>query len=154
MNAFVVEQLLSGTSHYSARFTTLTADWTKIESSPPPPPKITFACLSVANIYYGPFGELQERLPSALQITTGSVIATHYSKYGELLEGPEDQLILDNNDIAEDVGNAEKPENEEDKKTSKDNNRAVDGEDQKDSKVGKASDGENQEVSKADDGGD
>ncbi len=35
---------------------------------------------------------------------TGSAIATYYGKYGELLEGLEDQLMLDNDEIARDVG--------------------------------------------------
>ncbi len=67
---------------------------------------MTFACFFAANIHYGLFGELQEGPPPALQITTGSIITTHYGKYGELLEGLEDQLMLDNDEIAGDVGNA------------------------------------------------
>lgn len=64
---------------------------------------MTFACLFAANVHYGLFGELQERpLPT---LTTGSVIAIHYSKYGKLLRGLKDQLILDNDEIARDVDN-------------------------------------------------
>lgn len=67
-----------------------------------------FARLSAANVHYGPFGKLQEELLPALRIMTRSVIAIHYSKYGELLEGPEDKPMLDNDVIAGDVGDAEK----------------------------------------------
>lgn len=35
---------------------------------------------------------------------TGSVIATHHGKYGKLLKGPEDQLMIDNNEIAGNAG--------------------------------------------------
>ncbi len=75
---------------------------------------MTFARLSVANVQYGLFGKLQEGSPPALQITTGSVIATYYGKYGELLEGLEDQLMLDNDKIARDrrdAGDARTAEN-------------------------------------------
>lgn len=105
MNIFVVEQLLSGISHYSAYFTTSTVDLTAIESGPFLL-KITFAHLSAANIYYRLFGELQERLPLTLQITTKSVIATHYNKYSELLEGRENQPIFDNDEVAREVEDA------------------------------------------------
>lgn len=37
---------------------------------------------------------------------TRSVIITYYSKYGKLLKGPEDKPILDNDEIAGDVGDA------------------------------------------------
>ncbi len=43
---------------------------------------------------------------------TGSVIATHYSKYGKLLEGQEGQLMLDNNKIVGDIEKAEDVGNE------------------------------------------
>ncbi len=116
VNAFVVEQLLSGTSFQSARFTTSTAYWSAIESGFPPP-DMTFARLSKANVHYGLFGELQEGPPPALQIMTRSVIATYYGKYGKLLEGPEDQLMLDNDEIGgdvEDVGDVRTAENTRD----------------------------------------
>ncbi len=113
VNAFVVERLLSGISSQSAQFTTSTADWSAIESGPLLP-DMTFACLCTANVYYGLFGELQKRPPPTLQITTGSVIATHYGKYGKLLEGVKDQLLLDNDEIAgdaEDAGDARTAKN-------------------------------------------
>ncbi len=66
---------------------------------------------------------------------TGSIIAISYSKYGKLLKGREDQLMLDNNEIAEDVGDARKVEDEWDKKTGKRNDRAAGGGDQEDGKV-------------------
>ena len=69
---------------------------------------MTFTCLSAANVYYGPFHELQEGPTPALQITTRSVIATYYGKYGKLLEVLEDQLILDNDEIVGDVGDVKK----------------------------------------------
>ena len=37
-------------------------------------------------------------------MTTGSVIATHYGKYGELLKGHEAKPMLDNDEIAGDIG--------------------------------------------------
>ncbi len=125
MNAFVAQRLLSGTSHHSACFTTSTNDSTRIESGPPPP-EITFACFSAPNVHYGLFGELQERPPPALQITTRRVIATHDSKYGKLLMSPEDQLMLDNNEIVRDVREAGKSEDKGDKETAKDNDGTVD----------------------------
>lgn len=72
---------------------------------------MSFACLSVANVYYGLFDKLQVGPPPALQIMTGSVIATHYDKNGELFGGPEDQLMLVNDEIVGDVGDAGKAEN-------------------------------------------
>ena len=71
---------------------------------------MTFACLSTANVHYGSFDGLQKRPLLAFQITTGSVIAIYYGKYGKLHEGLEDQLILDNDEIAGDVKDAEKAE--------------------------------------------
>ncbi len=65
---------------------------------------MTFARLSAANVHYGLFGKYQEGPLHAIQITTGSIIVTHYGKYGELLEILEDQLMLDNDKIAGDVG--------------------------------------------------
>ncbi len=105
VNAFILERLLSGTSSQSAQFTILTANWSAIESGPPPA-DMTFAYFSAANVHYRLFGALQERPPPALQITTRSVIATYYGKYGEQLKGLEDQLMLDNDEIAGDVGDA------------------------------------------------
>ncbi len=108
---------------------------------------------------------------------TGSVITTHYGKNDELFEGLEDQLLLDNNEIAEDVGDAEKAEdkgdirdtgdarevgNEGDARDAKDvgkkeagkgNNRVADGRDQKNGEINKAVDGGDQEAGKAGDGG-
>ncbi len=72
---------------------------------------------------------------------TASIIVTHYSKYSELLEGLEDQLILNNDKIIEDVGEVGKAEDEGDKEAGKGNDRAVDGGDQEDDEVGKAGDG-------------
>lgn len=71
---------------------------------------MTFVCLFIANIYYGLFDELQKRPPLIFQIITGSIIATYYGKYGELLEGPEDQLILDNDEKTRDIGDIRKTE--------------------------------------------
>lgn len=70
---------------------------------------MTFACLSAANVHYEPFGELQEGSSPTLQITTRSVIVTHYNKYGKLFESSEDKPMLNNDviaDNAEDVGKA------------------------------------------------
>ena len=67
-----------------------------------------FARLSAANVYYRPFNKLQKRSPFAFQITIGSEMDKHYGKYGELFEGPEAKPLLDNDEIAEDVGDAEK----------------------------------------------
>lgn len=75
---------------------------------------MTFARLSTANVYYGPYDKLQERPPPTLQIMIGSVIATHYGKYGKLLEGPEDQPILNNDEITGDVRDAKKAEDAKD----------------------------------------
>lgn len=66
-----------------------------------------FARLSTANIHYGLFGELQERPPPTLKITIGSVIVLYYGQYGKLLEGLEDQLMLNNDEIAGDTGDVE-----------------------------------------------
>ncbi len=148
-----MERLLLGTSYHLTRFTTSIADWTRIESGPLPL-EITFARFFTANVYYGHFGELQKRPPPALRITTGSVITIHYSKYGKLLEGLEDQLILDNDEIAGDTREAGKAEDEEDKEAGKGNDGAVDGGDQEDGEVGKAGDGGDKKVGKAGDGGD
>lgn len=41
-------------------------------------------------------------------------MATHYSKYDELLEGPEAKPMLDNDKIAGDAGDAGKARNTED----------------------------------------
>lgn len=68
---------------------------------------MTFACFSTANVYYRPFSELQKRPPLALQITTRSVIAIHYGKYGKLFESPKDQLMLNNAEDIEDIRKAE-----------------------------------------------
>ena len=51
----------------------------------------------------GPLVNFRKDLLPALEIITRSVIVIHYGKYGKLLEGQEDQLILDNNKIAGDV---------------------------------------------------
>lgn len=98
MNVFVIEQWLLKTSYYLICFTTLIADWTGMKSGPFPL-EMTFTCLSTANIHYRPFGQLQEGPLPALQIITGSVITTYYDKYGKLLAGQEDQLILDNDEM-------------------------------------------------------
>ena len=119
MNAFVVEQLLLRISHQLAHFTISTADWSGIKSGPPTP-EMTFVCPSTANIHYGPFSELQERPPLTLQITTRSVIVTHYGKYSELLEDPDDQLILDNDEIVGNVEDVEKIEDVRDAGKAKD----------------------------------
>lgn len=76
---------------------------------------MTFVCLFIANIYYELFDKLQKRPPLIFQIITGSIITTHYGKYGELLEGSEDQLILDNNEIARDIGDTKKTEDTRDR---------------------------------------
>ena len=52
---------------------------------------------------------------------TGSVIATYYDKYGELLRGPEDQLMFDNDEIAGNVRNTGKA------KDARDGGKAEDG---------------------------
>lgn len=123
MNAFVVERLLSGTFHHLARFTTSTVDWTRIESGSAPP-EITFAHLSTANLYYGLFSELQEGPSPTFRIIIVSIITPDYSKYGELIEGPEDQLTLDNNEIAGDVGDVRKAEDKEETRNTGDTEEA------------------------------
>lgn len=67
--------------------------------------EITFARLFAANVHDRLFCKLQKRPFPTLKIITGSVIAIHYSKYSKLLEDPEDQLILDNNEVVEDARN-------------------------------------------------
>lgn len=69
---------------------------------------MTFACLSIANVNCGLFGKIQKRPSLAFQITTRSVITTYYGKYSKLLEGLEDQLMLDHDGIAEDAEDVEK----------------------------------------------
>lgn len=101
---------------------------------------MNFACLFTANIHYGLFGKLQEGPLPTLQITTGSVIATHYSKYSKILEGLKDQLMLDNDKIVGDAGDVRE------KKAGSDNKRG----DQEDAEVGidEKGDGRDQEVGK------
>lgn len=71
---------------------------------------MTFARFFVANIHNEPFSKLQEEFHLAIQITIGSVIATHYGKYSKLLEGPKDKPMLDNNQIVGITGDARKAE--------------------------------------------
>lgn len=77
----------------------------------PPTPEMTFAYFFVVNVHYGPFSKLQGGPSSTFQITAGSVIAKYYSEYDKMLEGLEDQLMLDNDEIAGDVGDTETAEN-------------------------------------------
>lgn len=66
-----------------------------------------FARNSAVNVHYRLFGELQEQSSPTLQIMTGNIITTHYGKYRGLLESSENQLILNTNEIAGDIKNAE-----------------------------------------------
>lgn len=78
---------------------------------------MTFAYLSAANVHHRLIDKLQEGPLLALQITIVSVITIHYGKYGEIFEGPEDQLMLDMDEIARDrrdVADARTAENAKD----------------------------------------
>lgn len=105
-------------------FTTSITNWTRIEFGLSLP-EITFVYLSTTNVYYKLFSKLQERSLPALEITTGSIITIYYNKYSELFKSLENQLILDNDEIAGDIGEVRKAKNKGDKKMNKDNDKVV-----------------------------
>ncbi len=101
--------MLTVASHHSSRYDTTTTDWDSIKNSINAP-DVTFACLAIANLHYGSFGELVEGL-SPLPISDlleDHIVGTHYRQYGELMAGfhptsdrdrnKKDTLDVDEND--------------------------------------------------------
>ena len=81
VNTRVVKTILSGHSTHLTRYKTRTNDWLTLEANSGP--NISFPCLAAANVYYGLFGELLEKL--LLSLLYGFSGPCHYGPYGQLL---------------------------------------------------------------------
>ncbi len=89
MNSRIVEKILSHQSTPRTAFKTRIYDWHQLETINSPP--VTFARLALANLHYGPFGDLLEgSLPTDMCGYNG---LCHYSQYGQLLQDPSLFLI-------------------------------------------------------------
>ncbi len=84
MNSRIVEKILSHPSIPRTEVKTRTSDWHKLETINSPP--VTFARLTLANLHYGPFGDLLEGpLPTDMR---GYTSPCYYSQYEQLFRGP------------------------------------------------------------------
>lgn len=89
VNSRIVKKILSCQSTPQIAFKTRTCNQHQLETIDSPP--VTFACLVLANLYYGPFGELLEGLlPTDVHGYTGHC---YYSQYGQLFQGLSPFLI-------------------------------------------------------------
>lgn len=78
VNSRIVKKILSRQSTPRTAFKTWTCNWHQLETLNSPP--VPFARLALANLYYGSFGDLLERLlPTNVHGYTGLY---YYSQYG------------------------------------------------------------------------
>ncbi len=89
VNSRIVKKILSCQSIPQTAFKTQTSDGHELKAINSPP--VTFAWLTLANLHYGPFGDLVEGpLPTDVR---GYTSPCHYSQYGQLLRGPSPAAI-------------------------------------------------------------
>ncbi len=82
MNSRIVEKILSRQSTPQTVFKTRTSDWHELEAINSPP--VTFARLALANLYYGPFGDLLEGpFPTDVRGYTVLVITVNMDSFFE-----------------------------------------------------------------------